>query len=185
MLPLPALLLLSTLGAVDTVVIGRVDRNLTGDGKPEVLRLVGTGKSIDSLDVTLTIQSGGVTVYRMAIGPLTRREGFDASSRMRTRAEQRKWLAEFPRWFFDKDKFRKPAAFLDSWRSQGEHVDELPGVIARDGGFYPDTVRAKSVWAEIRRSGVTVFEFSPGGDAIVAIAWSARDARFYRLIECC
>jgi len=32
---------------------------------------------------------------------------------------------------------------------------------------------------------VTIFTFSPGGDAIVAIGWSARAGRFYRLLECC
>lgn len=83
-----------------TVLIGRAERDLTGDGKPEVLQLVGVGRTIDSLDVTLTITSGGRTIFRSGFAPLTRR-------------------------------------------------------------------------------------ISPGGDAIVAIAWSARDQRFYRIMECC
>src|SRR5688500_11950377 len=37
----------------DTVIVlGMVERDLTGDGQPEVLRLTGVGQSTDSLDVT-------------------------------------------------------------------------------------------------------------------------------------
>lgn len=32
---------------------------------------------------------------------------------------------------------------------------------------------------------LTIFTFSPGGDRIEAIAWSAQAGRFYRLLECC
>jgi len=32
---------------------------------------------------------------------------------------------------------------------------------------------------------ITVFQYSPGGDAIDVIGWSAADARFYNLLECC
>ena len=42
-----------------TIVLGRVERDLTGDGKPELLRLIGRGRTIDSLDVTLTIEANG------------------------------------------------------------------------------------------------------------------------------
>jgi hypothetical protein len=48
-----------------------------------------------------------------------------------------------------------------------------------------DTARAVQTWAEIRSSGVTVFRYSPGGDRLEAIAWSVRDQRFYRLLDCC
>jgi hypothetical protein len=188
MLSLSVLLLLPLVAAATdtTLVIGRMERDLTGDGKPEVLTLVGTGKTIDSLDVTLSIESLGETVYRTTIGPLTRRVGFDGDRRMRTPTEQRRWLAEFPGWFFHKDKFLRPADFIAAWRRNGPaHADEFAEVIARDGGFYPDTLRAMKIWAEIQRSGATIFEFSPGGDTVMAIAWSVRDSRFYRLVECC
>jgi hypothetical protein len=169
-----------------TVVLGMVERDLTGDGKPEVLRLVGTGKTIDSLDVTLSIVSVGKTVYHMSLAPLTRRVGFDADRRVRSLAQQREWIAEFGRWFFGDNKFVRPAGFLSSWGSQApRRLAEIPEYIARDGAFYPDTVRAKSIWTEIQRSGVTIFEFSSGGDAVIAIGWSARDGRFYRIMECC
>jgi hypothetical protein len=169
-----------------TVVLGMVERDLTGDGKPEVLRLVGTGKTIDSLDVALSIESFGKTVYRMSLAPLTRRVGFDADRRMRTHAQQRKRVAEFGRWFFGDNKFLRPAAFLSSWGSQAPgRLAKIPEYIARDGAFYPDTVRAKFIWSEIQRSGVRIFEIASGGDAVVAIGWSGRDRRFYRVMECC
>jgi hypothetical protein len=169
-----------------TVVLGMVERDLTGDGNPEILRLVGTGKTIDSLDVTLLIESFGKTAYRISLAPLTRRVGFDENRRVRSHAQQRKWVAEFGRRFFGDSKFVRPAAFLSSWRSQAPgRLAEIPEYIARDGAFYPDTVRAKFIWSEMQRSGVTIFEFSPGGDAVVAIGWSGRDRRFYRVMECC
>src|SRR5216117_1892763 len=46
-----------------TVTFGVVKRDLTGDSIPEVLTLSGTGDTIDSLEVTFTIQSSGRTRY--------------------------------------------------------------------------------------------------------------------------
>lgn len=66
--------------------------------------------------------------------------------------------------------------------SQAERSARL---LLRGWGTPYDTARAVRTWAEIRRAGVTLFEFSPGGDAIIVIAWSSRDRRFYRLLECC
>lgn len=63
-------------------------------------------------------------------------------------------------------------------------VPEIPDVIARDK--QPSDRRdGGEIWEEILKSPVTIFTFSPGGDAIVAIGWSARAGRFYRLLECC
>lgn len=45
--------------------------------------------------------------------------------------------------------------------------------------------KAAAVWAAIKQRGGVVFEYSPGGDRVVAIAWSPKDERFYRLVECC
>ena len=169
-----------------TVVLGRADRDLTGDGKPEVLQLVGTGKTIDSLEVVFSISSEGAILYRTRLAPITRRVGFDADRRMRSRPEQRAFLAQFGGWFFHKDKFLKPSEFTSAWKSQapGRLADVLEN-IARDGGFFPDSARAQSIWREIQDTGVTIFEFSAGGDAVTALGWSARTRRFYRLIECC
>jgi hypothetical protein len=180
-------LLLSMSASLDTtLVLGRVERDLTGDGKPEVLRLVGTGKTIDSLDVTLSIESLGATIYRIRLAPVTRRVGFDGDRRMRSPAQQRAWLADVGASFFHRNKFLRPIEFIASWRAQAPgHVAEIPGVIARDGRFFPDTVRAAAIWREIEAGTGTIFEFSPGGDGIIALGWSKLDARFYRLVECC
>jgi hypothetical protein len=182
------MLLLSAVTAASdtTVVLGNVERDLTGDGKPEILRLVGTGMTVDSLNMTLSIESAGKTIYHMSLAPLTRRIGFDADEGRRSRVQQRQLVAEFGWLFFAKDKFMRPSDFLNAWGSQApRRLLEIPEYIARDGAFYPDTVRAKAIWDEIQRSGVTIFEFSAGGDSVFAIGWSARDGRFYRIMVCC
>ena len=57
----------------DTVlVLGLVERDLTGDGQPEILRLTGVGRTTDSLDVTFVIESSGDTLFRRELEPLTR-----------------------------------------------------------------------------------------------------------------
>lgn len=63
-------------------------------------------------------------------------------------------------------------------------VAGIPDAIARDR--QPSETRdSVEIWKEILNSPATIFTFSPGGDAIVAIGWSARAGRFYRLLECC
>jgi hypothetical protein len=169
-----------------SMILGRVERDLTGDGRPEVLTLVGMGKSIDSLGVTFAITSGQQTLYFMALRPITRTIGFDRTSGLRSRIEQRKVVNEFGSWFFDSRKFLDLAQFLNEWRGAApRRLDEIPQTIAYDGGFPDDTVRARGIWNEIRRSGVTIFMFSPGGDSIIPIAWSRNDGRFYQLVSCC
>ena len=54
------------LQADPTIVLGLVERDLTGDGKPEVMRLVGVGP-IDNLAVTFTVESAGRTIYRFEL----------------------------------------------------------------------------------------------------------------------
>jgi hypothetical protein len=171
----------------DTVVrLGTAERDLTGDGRPEILRLIGTGQTIDSLDVTFSVESAGRVVYRMQLRPLSRTVGFDNGRRSLTAAEYRTRLNEFGPWFFGEQKFMRPGQFVASLRgSAPRHVEQIPEAIARDGGFRNDVPRAEAVWQEIQTNAVTVFQFSPGGDAVTAIAWSTRDQRFYRLLECC
>jgi hypothetical protein len=201
----------------DTVVLlGRVERDLTGDGRAEVLRLVGEGSSVDILGITFTIESAGTVVFRAALAPLTRTVGLDAGRRELSAAEHQARLEEFGSRFFAECKFKRPDEFVE-WlrRSAPGRVARIPAVIDRDrrrqavvdslvatgrplaeaeeraryllgGGAAPvDTATAARSWEEIRRAGVSVFEFSEGGDAVTAIAWSARDRRFYRLFECC
>ena len=171
----------------DTVVIlGTRERDLTGDGKPELLRLVGRGKTIDSLDVTFTIESVGRTLYESRMAPLTRVEGFDGPRRTLTSAEHRARIREYGSWFFADSKFGSVPAFVAEFGGpSSEHFARIPEVMGRSQKAPYDTVRMRRIWDEIRASGVTVFQFSPGGDAIEAIVWSARDRRFYGLIECC
>lgn len=168
-----------------TVVLGLVERDLTGDGEPETLRVVGVGPTIDNLDATFTIESAGETIYRFKLKPLTRTVGFDSGRRVLSAEQHRARLAEFRQWFFAKEKFQRPAEFVASLRTMSRvAVPEIPDAIARDRQP-SDTRDGGEIWAEILKSPVTVFTFSPGGDAIVAIGWSARAGRFYRLLECC
>jgi hypothetical protein len=187
MLSLLVTLIASVTVQSDTsVILGTVQRDLTGDGNSEILRLVGVGPTPDSLHVTFSIESSGRIIYQLALAPLTRTVGFDAGRRRLSTAEHRQRLREFGSWFFDEPKFKQPSAFLRSlYDSAPLHVAEIPAVIARDGGFPSDSSRGAAIWSEIQQRGVPIFEFSPGGDAWFAVAWSERDGRFYRLVECC
>jgi len=168
-----------------TVVLGLVERDLTGDGEPETLRVVGVGPTIDNLEATFTIESAGKAIYRFELERLTRTVGFDAGRHVLSAEQHRARLMEFRQWFFADQKFQRPEEFVDSLRVMARlRVAEIPDVIARDR--QPSDPRDGSViWEEILNSPVTIFTFSPGGDAIVAIGWSARAGRFYRLLECC
>ena len=168
-----------------TVVLGLVERDLTGDGKPETLRVVGVGRTIENLDATLTIESAGKIIYRYELLPLSRTVGFDAGRHVISAEQHRVRLAEFPQWFFAERSFQRPTEFVDRLRVMARlRVAKIPDVIARDR--QPSETRGGAdIWEEILKSPVTIFNFSPGGDTIVAIGWSARSGRFYKLVECC
>ena len=184
-----AALVLVTPAPTDTVVIlGRVERDLTGDERPEVLRLIGVGTTLDSLDVTFSITSAGELLYEERLEPFTRNVGYDAGRRRISRAEHRGRLADFGQWFFGENKFTSPEGFVDSLRTWGaRHIALIPQVIDRDRtrGSPSDIARATSTWEAIQRARVTVFLYSPGGDGARALAWSEQDHRFYQLWECC
>jgi hypothetical protein len=168
-----------------SIVLGQVERDLTGDGKPEILRVVAIGPTTDHLDATFTIESGGKTIYTFKLEPLTRTVGFDAGRRTISAEQQRVRLEEFGPWFFGEEKFQPPEAFVDGLRREARlRVAEIPTVIASDQQS-SETRDGNEIWEEILKSPVTIFTFSPGGDSIVAIGWSARAGRFYRLLECC
>lgn len=201
----------------DTVVIlGMVERDVTGDGRPEVLRLVGVGESVDNLDVTFSIEFSGRIVFQTPLSPMSKTVGVGAGRRELSSSEHRARLKEFSDWFFGDAKFKRPDEFVAEWRRQAPaHVPRIPEVIDRDrryqlavesliatgysraeaerrapsllggGGAADDSARAVGIWQEMQSTGVTVFEFSPGGDGLTAIAWSVRDQRFYRLVACC
>ena len=166
------------------VVLGQVERDLTGDGQPEILRLAGAGP-IDNLSVTLTIEAAGRTLYRFELPPLTRTVGFDAGRRVISADEHRERVKRFGPWFFGDDRFQRPDAFVAALRTAAPgRLAEIPEVIARDGPL-SSTAAASMIWQDIQTAAVTIFTFSPGGDEVVAIAWHAGTARFYRLLECC
>jgi hypothetical protein len=167
------------------IVLGLVERDLTGDGKPEILRVVAVRTALDNLDMTFTIESAGQTIFRFTLDPWSRTVGFDASRRIITAEEQRARLKDFRRGFFADGKFQRPAEFVESLRAMAPgRVAEIPDVIARDHQA-GDTRDASEIWEGILNSPVTIFTFSPGKDAVLAIGWNARAGRFYRLLECC
>ena len=175
--------------ASDTVlVLASRAVDLTGDGEVEVLELVGVGESVDSLDVTLDISSAGRTIYRQALRPITRTIGFDAGKRTLAAAEHRQRLDELGRFIFADAKFRTPDEFIARLEEGApRHVALIPHVIGRErrDAVGDAAVSGEEIWQDMRRRGSVVFEFSPGGDGVTAIAWSEVDQRFYRLWECC
>ena len=165
-----------------TTTFGVVERDLTGDGIPEVLTLSGTGSSIDSLEVSFTIQSSRRNLYSLT-WRLTR-ASFNPRRRI-SDAELRTHLTEYGKAFFADSKFMSPTGFRSWLRTSARlHISETPEVIARE--MTPNNLpRARTIWGEMQAVGVTVFQFSPGGDAIKVIGWSPTDDRFYDLLECC
>ncbi len=186
LMPVLAVMLAIGARASDTAVsLGTVQRDLTGDGVPEVLRLVGTGRSLDSLSVTFSIESAGRVLYADTF-PLTRVAREPGRPRAPSHAEYRARLAEFGREFFDDKKFMSPAQFLVALRQEGRaHVAEIPELIGSVRRAPGDTASGETVWQEIQQAGLTVFEYSPGGDRVTAVVWSARDCTFYQILECC
>jgi hypothetical protein len=182
-----AVALIATLaGTADTtLILGSVHRDLTGDGIAEILQVTAVGPTVDSLGLTFTIESSGLIVYRRPLVPLTRTVGFDAGRRVVSAAEHRTRLQDFGGWFFGESKFQTLDAFVESLRTSMRHgVAAIPDVIGRDRPR--NEVRSGAeIWSEIQAARATVFTFSPGGDEIVAIAWSSRARHFYRLLECC
>jgi hypothetical protein len=187
MLTLAALLMAFTLArqADTTIVLGHAERDLTGDGKPEILRVVGVGPSIYDLGVTFTIESAGRTIYRFDLGRMTRTLGYYHKHRVASPQEHRTRLKEFGPLFFHERKFQRPADFISKWRKQAPgRLAETPSVIERDRDP-SDTIPGSVIWDEIQNAPVTIFSFSHGLESIEAIAWNARAGRFYRLVSCC
>lgn len=165
--------------------LGAVERDLTGDGTPETLRLTASGPAIDALDVTFTIESAGNVVYEYRLAPLTRTVGFDAGQHEITAEEHETRLRDFGPEFFIEDRFQRPADFVAEFGAGSRALlSAVPVVIERDRPMN-DARDGRTIWQEIQTSPVTIFYFSPGGDRAEAIAWSIEAGRFYRLLECC
>ena len=179
---LATLLVMSPTPTDTTVTISTVKRDLTGDGVPEVLSLTGTGPTIDSLNVTFTIESLGRRLYSTTW--IQRRADFGGPRRL-SDIEFRARLNEYASEFFVDSRFMSPEGFV-SWlrRDARLHIPLIPDVISHQMPR-PDSTRARRIWEEMQTGGITIFEFSPGGDAVMSIGWSATDKRFYNLLECC
>ncbi len=186
MLTVATLLVALTLArqADTTHVLGHAERDLTGDGKPEILRVVGVGPSIEDLRVTFTIESAGKTIYTHEMRRMTR-TGPDAGRRVMSPTQYRAWIKEYGQAFFLDKKFMRPLEYVEYLRVHARlHIDDIPKVIDADR-LPSDQVPGTVIWDEIQQARVTIFRFSPGGDIIEAIGWNARAGRFYRLLSCC
>jgi hypothetical protein len=164
-----------------------VAQDVTGDGRPDTLRLIGTVPdfSKDSIVPILTIETNGQIVYEQRLDPITRAVGFDGGRRILTGDEYREHIREFATSFLDASQFRPAAAFRARLQSaMPAHVARIGQIIEADRP--PSDGRSgEEIWREIEDSDVPVFTYSPGGDALVAIAWSATARRFYKLLSCC
>ena len=112
------------LQAGETVSLGLMERDLTGDGRAEILRLTGVGPATDALDVEFTIESDGTTVYRFKLHPVPRLR-----------------LNEFAPWFFAREKFQRPAEFVAWLRASAPDLHLLAGR-RRDRGDRVERCRA-------------------------------------------
>src|SRR6266545_4489419 len=159
-----------------TVTLGRSERDLTGDGIPEVLTLTGVGQTVDDLTVTFAIQSSGRTLYSKS-GRWTR--ATFSGRRPISDVELRTRRNEFSSSFFADSKFMSPEGFVSWLRSSARlHIPLIPEVISHE--MTPrDSTRASRIWQEMQTAGITVFRFSLGGDGITVIGWSTTDQRFY------
>ena len=187
MLTLAALLMGSAV-AVESqapLVVGVVERDLTGDGKPEILRVVSDAETDGEPGLTFTIESAGKLIYRSRVALPSDGSRVNEGRKGLSADAQRIQLNEFAGWFFADEKFQRPDDFVASLRRQAPSaVTEIAEVIARDRGA-SDSRAGSLIWQEIRNGPITIFTFSPGGDVIVALGWSPHAARFYRLLECC
>ncbi len=169
-----------------TDVLASRSVDLTGDGQAEVLEVIGIQRSPDSLDVSFVIRAPRGLLYEAPLAPLTRTVGFDAGGRRLSVAEYQDLVDGYGDFFLSENKFRTATEFEDYLRrSAPRHVSAITDVMARASEGSLDRAGASLVWNSIKRRGGKVFEYSPGGDGIVAIAWSQKNERFYRLIECC
>lgn len=183
---LAAVASLVTVSADTTWVMASRSIDLTADGREELLELVGTLEAPDSVTVRFTIRSPDRVLYEADLAPLTRRIGYDRRRGLRSREEYRTHIAEFGSWFLSDVKFMTAMEFEAKWRRSGPlHLAEIPAVIARDSALPMGTAQAAGIWDAIRARDGMVFEYSPGGDGIVPIAWSLVHERFFRLVECC
>jgi hypothetical protein len=106
-----ALLFPALLQGNTTIVLASTERDVTGDGKPEVLSLIGVGRSADDLRVIFSVGESGRELYRANVALLTHSE-FDRKLRSVLRMGYGAWLKDVGRSFFAGAKFKPPEIFL-------------------------------------------------------------------------
>lgn len=184
-----------------------IQRDMTGDGIPEVLQLTARGTRIDSLNVRFEIASRDRVLFEAEWNTRghfnwDRRTHSDAEVRLGTEAALESFFES--RRFTEIGDFQSPmrepedvplavinrqqryASILDSLVIQGEDSPEARQA-AIQGRYAPpyESPRSKATWQAMLDRRVLVFAFSPGGDSVQTIAWSPLDQRFYELMECC
>lgn len=169
-----------------TVVLARHAVDLTGDGHDEVIEVIGSGGSIDSLGVQLTIRTGGDVLYTDTLKSLTRTVGFDAGRRVLSRDDHLKRFAGLQEFYFSADRFSTPRAFLEHLhRSTPRRIELIPHEIEGSLGRRLAPRTGERIWSEIMRDMVPVFTYAVGGDGILAVAWSSSERRFVQVWGCC
>src|SRR5687767_11319764 len=93
-----------------TVILATATRDLTADGRPERLTLVGVGPSVDSLNLTFSITSGDTVIYSARLHPVSRRL-YERKVQRYLRVTYEAWLKDIGDSFFETRKFLNPGDF--------------------------------------------------------------------------
>ena len=164
-----------------------IARDLTGDGRPESLRLMAYGQRPESLRVTLSISSVDhavlYTISWPSAGYFAHEGPIDSISHSRLAAQVREELSGF----FSDDAFGT-VGVVDS----GDAVETIGHQVCvkfSNDAFIadsacPDTL-ARPLWKEMRRLRTVTFSFGSGGEVSRTIAWSVPMRRFLEVFACC
>jgi hypothetical protein len=208
----------SSMRRVDTATVGQAkptavaapawfaderEIDLTGDGKADTARLEAVGPTVDSLQIVLTIRSGGSTVYRnswnsiYALSAISE-EGSHAIPHPDSalRGQLRAFLSKLKIEPLDRKELQQ------SWLHKTDDCSEDPrNCIAlellddstKKAGFTTgrslvplfDTAAVARIVADMLANPVPAVSYSYGSESEARIAWSPAKHRFFTLWECC
>lgn len=195
--------------AVDSEIGQRdrsVERDLTGDGQPERLRLALSGTEPGDLEVAFTVSSGGrelfsedwnSRLYFVYAEPIEDIPPDSVRARVRDRVSE----------FFAAEKFGKVAvddmvtpaiatdliarqlAYAEALESLPDDMPEEEAELAAHDRANADSDRyraeASAIWREMLDASLPTFVFFSGGEYTRTIAWSPSAGRFFSIWECC
>lgn len=190
-------------GGAQTWFADEREIDLTGDAKPDTARLEAVGPTVDSLQIVLTIQSGGNTVYRntwssayalSAISEEGSRTIPHPDSALR--AQLRQFLSKLEIEPLDRKELEQ------SWLNKTDDCSEDPrNCLAlqllddstKKAGFTSgrslvplfDTAAVNRIVADMLAHPTPVVSFTYGTESQAKIAWSPAKRRFFTLYECC